>query len=92
MVLETLRCINERNRSRDIHKLEHEGQTITNTKETSEIMQKWYKRAEDRVVLQIEALPDFQTRHGLDLPQLDDDKKSVLEEEFFIQEVKQAIK
>jgi hypothetical protein len=38
-----------------------------------------------------EALPDFLARHNLTLTQLDEDQKSILEEEFSQQEVKAAI-
>jgi hypothetical protein len=40
---------------------------------------------------QREALPDFLARHNLALTQLDEDQKSMLEEEFSQQEVKAVI-
>jgi hypothetical protein len=46
----------------------------------------------EKVVPQTESLPDFLDRQGLGLLQLDANQKSMLEEEFTIQEVKQAVR
>jgi hypothetical protein len=54
-------------------------------------MQRWYERTVEKVVPQTESVPDFLDRHGLGLLQLDDNQKSMLEEEFTIQEAKQAV-
>jgi hypothetical protein len=54
-------------------------------------MQRWYERTVEKVVPQTESVPDFLDRRGLGLLQLDDNQKSMLEEEFTIQEAKQAV-
>jgi hypothetical protein len=54
-------------------------------------MQAWYERTAERVLPQTETLSAFLARHHSDLPQIDDDQKEALEEEFTIDEVKQAI-
>jgi hypothetical protein len=88
---ETFHCIKEGNRSRAIHKLEHEGRTVTDPEEIITIMQQWYEKTAERLVPQAETLYDFLDRHQIELPQIDDDQKAMLEEEFTMQEVKQAI-
>jgi hypothetical protein len=45
----------------------------------------------ERLVPQTESLNNFLERHGVDLQQIDNDQKAMLEEEFTLQEVKQAI-
>ncbi len=55
-------------------------------------MQAWYERTAERVLPQTETLSSFLARHHSDLPQIDDDQKEALEEEFTIDEVKQAIR
>jgi hypothetical protein len=54
-------------------------------------MQQWYEKTAERLVPQTESLNNFLERHGMDLPQIDEDQKAMLEEEFTLQEVKQAI-
>ncbi len=90
MVPETWHCIKEGKHKRQIQKLEQDGQTIADPEEIVKTMQRWYEQTAERVVPQLESLPDFLNRQGLELPQLDD-RKSVLEEELTIHEVKQAI-
>jgi hypothetical protein len=91
MVPETFHCIKEGNRSRAIHKLEHEGRTVMDPEEIITIMQQWYEKTAERLVPQAETLYEFLERHDVELPQIDDDQKAMLEEEFTPQEVKQAI-
>ncbi len=62
--------------------LEHEGQPITDPDEIIDIMQKWYERTAERIVPMTEAISDFLLRHNQTLPQIDEDRKSRLEEEF----------
>jgi hypothetical protein len=59
MVPETLHCIKEGNRSSAIHKLEHEGRTVTDPEEIKTIMQLWYEETAERLVPQAETLHDF---------------------------------
>ncbi len=91
MVPETFHSIREKNRSMVIHKLEHEGRTVTDLEEIITIMQQWYEKTAERLVPQTESLNNFLERHGMDLPLIDEDQKAMLEEEFTLQEVKQAI-
>jgi hypothetical protein len=81
MVPETFHCIREGNRSRAIHRLEHEGRTVTDPEEIITIMQQWYEKTAERLVPQTETINNFLERHGFDLPQIDEDQKAILEEE-----------
>jgi hypothetical protein len=84
---ETFYCIKNANRSRDINLLRHEGALTTDPDQIVATMQAWYERTAE----QTETLTDFLARHHTDLPQIEDDQKEALEEEFSINEVKQAI-
>ncbi len=55
-------------------------------------MQAWYERTAERALPQTETLTDFLARHHTDLPQIEDDQKEALEEEFSVDEVKHTIK
>jgi hypothetical protein len=89
---ETFYCIKNVNRSRDINSLRHEGVEVTDPDQIVATMQAWYERTAERALPQIETLPDFLARHHTDLPQIEDDQKEALEEEFSVDEVKYAIK
>jgi hypothetical protein len=65
MVPETFHCIKDKNGNRDIHKLEHDGQTILDPDEIIDAMQKWNERTAERLVPQAESLSDFLLRHHL---------------------------
>jgi hypothetical protein len=88
---ETFYCIKNPNRSRDISMLRHEGATITDPDQIVATMQAWYERTAERALPQTETLADFLSRHHTDLPQIEDDQKEALEEEFSVDEIKQAI-
>jgi hypothetical protein len=88
---ETFYCIKNPNRSRDINLLRHEGASITDPDQIVATMQAWYERTAERALPQTETLTDFLARHHTDLPQIEDDQKEALEEEFSINEVQQAI-
>jgi hypothetical protein len=88
---ETFYCIKNNNRSRDISGIVHEGVHVTDPDQIVATMQAWYERTAERVLPQTETLSAFLARHHSDLPQIDDDQKEALEEEFTIDEVKQAI-
>jgi hypothetical protein len=49
-------------------------------------MHSWYEKTAEWAVPQIESLSDFPICQGLGLPQLDEDHKSSVEEEFSLQE------
>ncbi len=88
---ETFYCIKNTNRSRDIREIVHEGVHVTDPDQIVATMQAWYERTAERVLPQTETLSAFLARHHTDLPLIDDDQKDALEEEFTIDEVKQAI-
>jgi len=91
MVPESFSCIKELKRDRGIHKLQHEGQTITDPDIIVEVMQKWYENTASQGTTQTLTLTDFLLEQNIILPQLTDDEASDLEEEFSVDEVKQAI-
>ncbi|OBQ36005.1 MAG: hypothetical protein AN484_25945, partial [Aphanizomenon flos-aquae WA102] len=89
---ETFYCIKEPNISRNIHKLEHEGRTITDQNEIVEVMQKWYEQTAERLLPQTTTLPDFLQAQRLQLPQLTEQEQDIMQQEFTMDEVKEAIK
>ncbi len=88
---ETFYCIKNVNRSRDINLLRHEGALVTDPDQIVATMQAWYERTAERALPQTKTLTDFLAHHHTDLPQIEDDQKEALEEEFSVDEVKQAI-
>ncbi len=88
---ETFYCIKNTNRSRDISEIVNEGVHVTDPDQIVATMQAWYERTAERVLPQTETLSAFLARHHSDLPQIDDDQKEALEEEFTVDEVKQAM-
>jgi hypothetical protein len=88
---ETFYCIKNNNRCRDINALMHEGVLMTDPDQIVATMQAWYERTAELALLQTETLTAFLARHHTDLPQIEDDQKEALEEEFSVDEVKQAI-
>ena len=91
MVPETFYCIKERNISKKIHKLEHEGRTITNQEEIIQIMQQWYEQTASRSLPQTMNLPEFLLAQNIILPQISEEHKEMLQEEFTMEEVLEAI-
>jgi hypothetical protein len=85
---ETFYCIKNANRGRDINLLRHEGAEVTDPDQIVAIMQAWYERTAERALPQTKTLTDFLARHHTDLPQIEDDQKEALEEEFSVDEVK----
>jgi hypothetical protein len=83
---ETFYCIKNVNRSR------HEGALVTDPDQIVATLQAWYERTAERALPQTETLTDFLARHHTDLPQIEDDQKEALEDEFSVDEVKHAIK
>jgi hypothetical protein len=85
---ETFYCIKDSKSNRDIHTLMHEGVLVTDPEQIVSTMQAWYERTAERALPQTESLASFIARHHIDLPQLEEDQKDVLDEEFTIDEVK----
>jgi hypothetical protein len=88
---ETFYCIKNNNRCRDINAIMHEGVLVSGNDKIVATMQAWYERTAERALPQTETLTSFLARHHTDLPQIGDDQKEALEEEFTVDEVKQAI-
>ena len=91
MVPETFSCIKDGKRSRTIHRLDHEGRTITDPEEIVDVMQKWYECTAEHAPQQLLTLDQFLQEQDLHLPQLSAEDCSDLEEEFTVEEVRQAI-
>jgi len=55
-------------------------------------MQQWYERTAERALPQTISLQEFLTAHNIRLPQITEEQKESLEEEFTQEEVLEAIK
>ena len=91
MVPETFQCIKDPKRDRKIQRLEHEGRDVTEPEEIIEIMQNGYESTAACTHPQTLTLDEFLRNHNLQLPQLSAEDCEELEQEFSIDEVKQAI-
>ncbi len=87
MVPETFYCAKDKRAPRKIHTLENEGQVITDQEEIVQVMQQWYERTAERVTPQTMGLQEFLAAHNMHLPQITQDHKEMLEEEFSMEEV-----
>jgi len=92
MVPETFYCAKDKRAPRKIHTLENEGQVITDQEEIVQVMQQWYERTAERVTPQTMGLQEFLAAHNMHLPQITQDHKEMLEEEFSMEEVHEAIR
>ncbi len=88
---QTFYCIKERNKSRKITKLVVEGREITDQEEIIQVMQSWYEDTAMKTTELTMTLQDFLNRYNIQLPQISEDQKDQLEEEFTQQEVKDAL-
>ena len=91
MVPETFHCAKEKKPPRKILTLEHEGRTITQQEEIVQVMQQWYEETAERTTPQTISLQDFLTSHNIALPQITEDQKDMLDEEFTVEEIRAAI-
>ena len=91
MLPESFFCIKEPKSNRSITRLEHEGRDVTDPEEIVDIMQKWYETTAEQVPEQLMTLSDFLTHNDLQLPQLSTEDCEELEQDFSIDEVKQAL-
>ncbi len=89
---ETFHCVKETKSNRDINTLMVDGALVTDPERIVSVMQAWYEDTAERALPQLESLDSFLTRHHVDLPQIGEDQKDALEEEFTVEEVKQAIR
>jgi hypothetical protein len=88
---ETFHCVKDMKSNRDIHTLLVDGVLVTDPERIVSIMQAWYEGTAERALPQLESLESFLARHHVDLPQIGEDQKDALEEEFTVEEVKRAI-
>jgi len=88
---QTFYCIKERNKSRKITKLVVEGREITDQEEIIQVMQSWYEDTAMNTTELTMTLQDFLNRYNIQLPQITEDQKEEMEEEFTQQEVKEAL-
>jgi hypothetical protein len=89
---ETFYCIKEKQASREIHSLTVDGRNIKDPEEIVQIMQNWYEDTAQHATPQTTTLSDFLEQHNILLPQLTDEQKNDLAEEFTTEEVSDALK
>jgi hypothetical protein len=89
---ETFYCIKEKQTSREIHSLTVDGRNITDPEEIVQIMQNWYEDTAQHSTPQTTTLPEFLDQNKIILPQLTDEQKNDLAEEFTTDEVSDALK
>ena len=91
MVPQSFYIIKEKQGNRTIRFLEVNNQEITDPAEIVKIMQEWYEKKAQEETIQTMALLDFLSQRGIQLPQLTEDQKLEMEQEFTEQEVKDAL-
>ena len=89
---ETFYCIKEKQASREIHSLTVDGRNITDPEEIVQIMQNWYEDTAQHTTPQTTTLSEFLEQHNILLPQLTDEQKNDLAEEFTTDEISDALK
>ncbi len=91
MVPETFHCTKEKRVPRKIHTLHHEGRVICHQEEIVQVMQQWYEERAERATPQTRTLKEFLESHHIQLPQITEDQKDMLDDEFTIAEVQDAL-
>jgi len=91
MVPETFHCTKEKRVPRKIHTLHHEGRDINHQEEIVQVMQQWYEETAERVTPQTRTLQEFLESHHIQLPQITEDQKDMLDDEFTASEVQDAL-
>jgi hypothetical protein len=89
---ETFYCIKEKHASREIPSLEINGTVITDPEEIVRVMQDWYENTAQTSTLQTTSLHQFTEEHNIALPQITEDQKEMLSEEFSHEEIDEALK
>jgi hypothetical protein len=59
-------------------------------KEIVHVMQQWYEETAERTTPQTRTLQEFLTSHNIQLPQITEDQKDMLDDEFKISKVQEA--
>ncbi len=88
---ETFYCTKEKQASREIHSLTVDGR-ITDPEEIVQIMQNWYEDTAQHTTPPTTTLSEFLEQHNILLPQLTDEQKNDLAEEFTTDEISDALK
>jgi hypothetical protein len=83
--------IKEKQPSRTIKEIWHNGQSVTDPEEIIRKMQEWYESTASREWEQVETLTDMINDLQLDLPQIDPETRDLLDEEITREEVESAI-
>ncbi len=89
---ETFYCIKEKQQNREISSLEVDGAVITDPEEIIRVMQEWYETTAQYTTTQTNPLQQFMEEHNFVLPQITEDQKEMLSEEFSQDEIGDAIK
>jgi hypothetical protein len=91
MAPQSFYIIKEKHANKTIRFLEVNNQEITDPAEIVKIMQEWYEKTAQEETIQTMELQDFLTQRGIQLPQLTEDQKMEMEQEFTMQEIKDAL-
>ncbi len=84
---ENFYCIKEKHASREISSLEVNGAVITDLEEIVWVMQEWYETTAQHTTQQTTPLQQFMEEHNVVLPQITEDQKEMLSEEFSQEEI-----
>jgi hypothetical protein len=79
---ETFYCIKEKHANKEISSLEVNGTVITDPEEIVRVMQEWYEDTAQLTTPQTTSLQQFMEEHNITLPQISEDQKDRLSEEF----------
>jgi hypothetical protein len=91
MVPETFHCTKEKRVPRKIHTLHQDGRIISQQEEIMQVMQQWYEETAEHTTLQARTLQEFLASHDIQLPQITEDQKDMLDDKFTITEVQDAL-
>ncbi len=89
---ETFYCIKEKHANREISSLEVNGTVVTDPEEIVRVMQEWYEDTAQLTTPQTTSLQQFIEEHHIILPQISEDQKDMLSEEFTQEEIGEALK
>jgi hypothetical protein len=89
---ETFYCIKEKHANREISSLEVNGTVVTDPEEIVRVMQEWYEDTAQLTTPQTTSLQQFLEEHHITLPQILEDQKDMLSEEFTQEEIGEALK
>jgi hypothetical protein len=91
MAPQSFYVVKEKQANRTIRALEVNDTEITEPEEIIKVMQEWYEKTAHEQTVQTVTLHDFLNQRGIQLPQVTEDQVEDLQQEFTIQEVKDAL-